>query len=84
MFGDERQDYARALDDYYAGGPPADWETRHISAYAAAHPAEDWAETWAHYLHMHDCLETAIAHGLVEPSGDSFDALLSTWQEVSD
>jgi hypothetical protein len=83
LFGDEHQDYARALADYYASGPPPDWEARHISAYAAAHPAEDWAETWAHYLHMHDCLETAVAHRLVEPSGSTFDDLLSQWQEFS-
>ena len=83
LFGDNRQDYAQALDTYYANGPPADWETRHISAYAASHPAEDWAETWAHYLHMHDGLETALAHGLVQPPGGGFDALLSTWQEFS-
>ena len=83
LFGDERLDYAQALDAYYANGPPVDWETRHISAYAAAHPAEDWAETWAHYLHMHDCLETALAHGLIQPSGESFAALISAWQAFS-
>ena len=83
LFGDERQDYQQALDTYYANGPPAHWEGRHISAYATAHPAEDWAETWAHYLHIHDCLETALAHGLVPPSGASFAAMLETWQGLS-
>jgi hypothetical protein len=36
------------------------------------HPWEDWAETWAHYLHMIDTLETARSHGLTlrMPSGD--------------
>ena len=29
-----------------------------------AHPWEDWAETWAHYLHMVDTLETAAACGV--------------------
>ncbi len=29
--------------------------------YASAHAWEDWAETWAHYLHMVDTLETAAA-----------------------
>lgn len=62
-FGDERVDYSAALETYYAQGPPADWPSRFISAYASAHPLEDWAETWAHYLHMVDTLETAAACG---------------------
>ena len=28
------------------------------------HPAEDWAETFAHYLHIRDTLQTAAAHGV--------------------
>jgi len=35
-----------------------------VSAYASAHPWEDWAETWAHYLHMIDTLETAATCGV--------------------
>jgi hypothetical protein len=35
-----------------------------ISAYASSHPWEDSAETWAHYLHMTDTLETATGCGL--------------------
>ena len=62
LFGDERRDYAAALSAHYAGGPPPDWQEQHVSAYAAAHPWEDWAETWAHYLHMVDLLETAAAY----------------------
>jgi hypothetical protein len=62
-FGDERPDYGAALQVYYANGPAADWGNRFISAYASAHPLEDWAETWAHYLHMIDTLETAAACG---------------------
>jgi len=64
LFGDERLDYPAALDRHYAGGPPVDWNLAHISAYAAAHPWEDWAESWAHYLHIVDSLETAQAFGL--------------------
>ena len=64
LFGDERQDYGQALKNHYANGPPADWQTRFVSAYAASHPWEDWAETWAHYLHMSDTLEIAAACGL--------------------
>jgi hypothetical protein len=64
VFGDERQDYAAALQNYYASGAPADWSERFISAYASSHPWEDFAETWAHYFHMIDTLETAHVAGL--------------------
>ena len=63
-FGDERKDYFEALQVHYRQGPPADWQSRYVSPYAAVHPWEDWAETWAHYLHMTDVLETAVACGL--------------------
>jgi hypothetical protein len=60
VFGDERADYNQALADHYArGGAMPNWQASHVSAYASAHPWEDWAETWAHYLHMVDLLETA-------------------------
>ncbi|MDB5915428.1 MAG: hypothetical protein JWP22_4103 [Ramlibacter sp.] len=60
VFGDERLDYAQALQDHYArGGTLPNWQENYVSAYATAHPWEDWAETWAHYLHMVDLLETA-------------------------
>jgi len=64
FFGDERQDYGGALQSYYRNGPPQNWQQRHISAYAAAHPWEDFAETWAHYLHIVDTLEMAFAFGI--------------------
>jgi hypothetical protein len=67
-FGDERQDYGEALGKYYADGPPPDWRERFVSAYASAHPWEDFAETWAHFLHIVDTLEMAGAFGLrVDP-----------------
>lgn len=65
QFGDERADYQAALGSYYAAGPKPDWSTTHISAYASSHPWEDWAETWAHYLHMVDTLETAYDYGIM-------------------
>jgi len=65
LFGDERADYGAALRLHYAQGAPADWGRRHVSAYASAHPWEDWAETWAHYLHIVDALDTARSYGLV-------------------
>jgi hypothetical protein len=64
LFGDDRADYGRALHRYYDTGAPTDWQDRFVSAYATAHPWEDWAETWAHYLHMTDTLETAVGCGL--------------------
>jgi hypothetical protein len=63
-FGDERIDYAAALQQHYRAGPAPDWQGRFVTAYASAHPWEDWAETWAHYLHMTDTLETAAACGV--------------------
>jgi hypothetical protein len=62
VFGDEQQHYGGALQNYYANGAPADWEDSFVSGYASAHPWEDWAETWAHYLHMVDLLETASSY----------------------
>ncbi|HWH94100.1 MAG TPA: putative zinc-binding metallopeptidase [Baekduia sp.] len=64
LFGDEREDYAAALERHYAFGPPAGWDRDHVSAYATMHAAEDWAETFAHVLHLHDTLQTAAAYGL--------------------
>lgn len=63
-FGDERQDYALALQRHYHQGAPEQWQQYYISTYASAHPWEDWAETWAHYLHMMETLETAYYAGL--------------------
>lgn len=63
LFGDETIDYAEALQRHYAA-PPTDWMQQFISVYASSHAWEDWAETWAHYLHMVDGLETAASWGL--------------------
>ncbi|MGQ0630819.1 MAG: zinc-binding metallopeptidase family protein [Sporichthyaceae bacterium] len=64
-FGDERVDYPAALHTHYATDPRAGWEQSHVSIYATAHPWEDWAETFAHYLHIRDSLQTAAAFGVV-------------------
>jgi hypothetical protein len=64
LFGDERQDYGEALQRHYAQGAPPDWTHNFVTSYASAHPWEDFAETWAHYLHMVDTLETAGAFGI--------------------
>lgn len=63
-FGDERTDYAEALKQHYASGPPPDWPDHFVTSYASSHPWEDFAETWAHYFHMVDTLETAGAFGI--------------------
>jgi hypothetical protein len=65
LFGDDRADYGESMQRYYAQGPPPDWPQHYISAYASMHPWEDWAETWAHYMHITDALETARATSLV-------------------
>ncbi len=68
VFGDERQGYAEALKAHYAHGAPAGWQENFISSYATTHPWEDFAETWAHYLHIIDTLEMAAAFGMrIEP-----------------
>jgi hypothetical protein len=64
LFGDERADYQEALNRHYEDGPPADWAQRYVSEYATMHPWEDWAETFAHYLHIRDTLQTAAEYGV--------------------
>lgn len=69
LFGDERQDYAQSLAQHHLQGPQAGWPQRFVSAYAAAHPWEDWAETWAHWMHIVDALDTAAHWGLALAQG---------------
>ena len=64
LFGDERLDYSSALANYYQFGAKGEWPYFFVSAYASSHPWEDWAETWAHYLHIIDTLNTARGFGL--------------------
>jgi hypothetical protein len=85
LFGDEIQDYAAALKNYYNQGPPADWQQRHVSAYASAHPWEDWAETWAHYLHLIDTIETATGFGIsLRPKHPSAQTMTADPKSVSE
>lgn len=77
-FGDEREDYQAALDRHYDEGPPPGWQRTHVSAYATMHPSEDWAETFAHVLHITDVLRAADAFGLrLDPDGLAATALPS-------
>lgn len=80
VFGDERIDYQAALQSHYTEGfEVPTWPSIHISAYAASHPWEDWAETWAHYLHLLDMVETAYWYGLgVAPKAGSDPSLTVT------
>lgn len=67
IFGDERVDYTAALQKHYEQGPAKDWEMFYLTAYASAHPHEDWAETAAHLLHLTDITDSFVASGLVSP-----------------
>ena len=64
LFGDDELDYGEALKRHYDEGAPPGWQDSFISMYATTHPWEDFAETWAHYLHIVDTLETAGAFGM--------------------
>jgi len=78
VFGDDSVDYGQALQRHYAEGAPSDWQQNYVSAYATTHPWEDFAETWAHYLHIVDTLEMASEFGMeVRPRVDC-DGELST------
>lgn len=85
LFGDERQDYGEALQRYYQQDKPKFKSSQYITQYASSHPHEDWAETWAHYLHIVDTLETAVSYGLsaYEPKANDFDDWYSEWARVA-
>ncbi len=72
LFGDPDADYQEALDRHYNQGAPAGWAQQYVSSYATMHPAEDWAETFAHYLHIRGTLDTSAAFGFA-PAGATFD-----------
>ncbi|MDE2290898.1 MAG: putative zinc-binding metallopeptidase [Elusimicrobia bacterium] len=65
LFGPPGDDYAAALKRYYGKGARPGWEESFITAYASAHPWEDWAETWSHYLHIRATMDTALFHGIL-------------------
>ena len=94
LFGDDRADYRESIDHYYANAT-ADWDrARYVTAYAAAHPFEDWAETFAHYLHIVDSIDTAVAYDLVPPTDGTmlvtdavgalaFSDILDAWRPIN-
>lgn len=75
LFGDERADYQAAIDTHYSQGAPPDWQASYISTYATMHPFEDFAETWAHLMHISDTIDTGVAFGLLH--ADTVDAAAS-------
>jgi hypothetical protein len=92
LFGDPDADYQAALDRHYDQGAPAGWQDTYVSSYATMHAAEDWAETFAHYLHIRDTLDTAAAFSfapasatferkVLGPSG--FDQIIDMWLPLS-
>lgn len=99
IFGDERADYAAALQTHYSSGGNPNWRAEFISEYASCHPWEDWAETWAHYLHCYATSETARSKGFRSKNAatdrdtasflegsikrDDFDAFLQFWEETA-
>ncbi len=83
LFGDDG-DYEGALASYYASDDDGSWRGAFISRYAAAHPYEDWAETFAYYLHFVDTLQTGVEHGIAQvPAGATFDVRLAQWLELT-
>ncbi|PCJ27945.1 MAG: hypothetical protein COA96_01925 [SAR86 cluster bacterium] len=85
FFGDERADYSAALKYYYANKKTMTHDPAMISRYAQSHPLEDWAEVWAHYLHMVDTLDTAAAYDQELGSShlDDIDETLSKWSRLT-
>jgi hypothetical protein len=90
MFGDERIAYTEALQRHYQNGAPLGWEALYVSSYASSHPWEDFAETWAHYFHIVDGLETAQSYAIGSPAVNTqanispyewrdFDILIKAW-----
>jgi hypothetical protein len=73
VFGDDTADYAQALDAHYARSDDGSWHDDYVSFYASAHPWEDYAESWAQVMHVHDVVSTGSAWGVIEAPGSPFD-----------
>jgi hypothetical protein len=94
IFGDETQEYQAALVAYYNRADRS-YDRRHfISEYAASHPWEDWAETFAHFLHIVSTLdsmaglplrlESRAQQTLRDPYHETdFEALLALWKPLA-
>ncbi|MFT3798536.1 putative zinc-binding metallopeptidase [Microbacterium sp.] len=64
LFSDERASYRDAIARHYRTGAPEGWRENYLSEYATMHPWEDFAECFAHYLHITGTLGTAARAGL--------------------
>ncbi len=93
LFGDERADYQEALQRHYQNGAPADWPQHYISAYASAHPFEDWAETFAHFVHIVATMDTALdlgfggrlSQGISDPyTTEDFETLIKAFLPITE
>ncbi|MEE4184153.1 MAG: putative zinc-binding metallopeptidase [Gammaproteobacteria bacterium] len=83
IFGDERVDYGLRMQEYYADGPPPAWAHDFVSSYATAHPHEDWAESFSHYLHIIDALETLRSSGMTALQAGAERGWLLEWMQLS-
>jgi hypothetical protein len=92
LFGDPDADYSEALDRHYSEGAPKGWQDQFVSSYATMHPSEDWAETFAHYLHIRDALDTSAWCGLAAASAtfdrpalgpSAFQTIIDMWLPLS-
>lgn len=82
LFGDETVNYEQALRGYYSN-PNKNTSNHYISIYATSHPWEDWAESWAHYMHLMDTVETAFNFG-IQLDTESLNARNITAPKISD
>ena len=94
LFGDERADYPAAIEPHQAA-VAHHWDaSRFVTGRAESHPFEDWAETFAHYLHILDATDTAEAYRLPDgqcemgrpqssPGGGTFAEILRLWRPTA-
>lgn len=87
LFGDDTLDYQAEIDRHYSEGPPEGWEERYITTYATMHPFEDFAESFAHFLHISDTVDTAAEQGLLTVAPSAFsvfrDLVTGVWVPLS-
>ena len=85
LFGEENANYSEALETFYQEGAQTNWPENFITHYASSHPLEDWAETWGHYLHITDGIETAKHFGLIneDPLTENFESKIESWKDIT-
>jgi hypothetical protein len=94
IFGDETLDYQAAINGYHGRFDRSYDRMGFISEYATSHPWEDWAETFAHFLHIVSTLDSLAGlplslderarQTLTDPYLESdFEALLALWMPLA-